>query len=243
MRYIVVILLCCGGFSEGMRNLPMPAIDGTLEHPEGKELSALHARGECCNGRWHLPKNQDELKLLYQAYHEGSFDASSDDCRGGGVVGTWKTILEFAVHRELNARFLDGDKYFVDKYLGYLETFVQLTTDPSSKYADPKFTHALYRMGEFDLYMEFGDFVNSGPGYLKNWKWRYPNITEELFLYMIRRFDDMLRPTGKYGPPEKYKGLMNYYRYTFCRPKTKQIEQMETAVQSAFEDGITVDVK
>ena len=56
---------------------------------------------------------------------------------------------------------------------------------------------------------------------------------------------NIMRPTGKYGSSDgKYLGLMHYYEVWLCRSsKTKQVEQIESVIQKAFEDGVTLDVK
>lgn len=111
---------------------PTMAVDGTQEHPEGERLAKHHAtaRGR---GFWkHMPKDARELERFYRL-------CQTSGASEGDMKNIWQGIL-YDMKEEIVARCLDGDLFFIDKYLGYLEEFVTLTIS----HPDQKFVTSLY---------------------------------------------------------------------------------------------------
>lgn len=111
---------------------PTMAVDRTPEHPEGERLDHYHKTALDRGFSWYMPKNSDEMNRLYDFFGGAQFSAE-------GVNDVWKSIL-LNIDEEIIARCLDGDRYFIDKYLEYLDKFIEL----SASYPDARFTEFLH---------------------------------------------------------------------------------------------------
>ena len=110
-------------------DMPFPkmANDETEEHPEPEALIKLHNALRSLGYRCFMPKNQEEMDLLYDAYKAGVFKPDWE-CGDSNAQEGWSHI-KVNIGDEIATRCKSGDMYFVDKFLDHLDTFVELVVN------------------------------------------------------------------------------------------------------------------
>lgn len=128
-----ILVACCFSVSlfcsesNGTNKWPSMALDGTPEHPEPQALVDYHRqRVECAHAYCFMPKNEEEIKLLYSLYSKGEFPGW--DC------------FTMDMGFELGERIDIGDMYFIDKYIEHIEKFASLM----AAHPDNKFVGGLF---------------------------------------------------------------------------------------------------
>lgn len=166
---------------------PTMAFDGTKNHPEGEHLTHYHRTAEKRGFVKHMPKNSFELDQLYKLYKNGLIN---------DLKRTW-IYIQFDIDEELRARILDRDLYFINKYLGYLDTFIDLT----SSHSDRQFTSTLYDDNFLDTLENTlwetithvtSRYINSTRS--KNTKYTFKSTH---IIYVVERIDSKLASVNK----------------------------------------------
>lgn len=104
---------------------PKMAIDSTEEHPEPEILSSFHKTRERLGYRCFMPKTQEEMDLLYNAYKAGVFVSDLDTCKCAEEIECWGSVLMY-IEAEIKTRCRTGDMYHINKFLDHLDVFVSL---------------------------------------------------------------------------------------------------------------------
>jgi hypothetical protein len=103
---------------------PSMALDGTPDHPEPPELANYHATRENLGYYCFMPKNSAEVHLLYEQYKVGDF---SNSVLPKGKA-CWANVL-MDIDGELEVRLRIGKMDLINKYLEYVENFVEIVAN------------------------------------------------------------------------------------------------------------------
>jgi hypothetical protein len=123
MKNVVAVMLhLVVGSIYAMQEWPSMAIDATAERPEPKILADYHASRITLGYRCFMPKNKEEMNMLYERYKAGKFLNHIDPRL---ILPSWSHV-SYSIRGEFYARMENGDMYYVNKFLEYLEVFVAL---------------------------------------------------------------------------------------------------------------------
>jgi hypothetical protein len=164
--------------------MPWPSMAVNCHEP--KMLADLHATREGLGYFCFMPKNQEEMNMLYEHYKVGNFLPYGDP---SFMLGSWNCVL-INIKQELGTRLKSGDMVVINKFLAHLEMFVTL----AANHTDADFIgNQLF--GDLGLRQGFVEEAGVGAMCGKSAKYR---LTEAEAFYVATRLNEILNNTGRY---------------------------------------------
>lgn len=202
---------------------PTMAIYETEEHPEPEELSKYHKTRKSLGYRCFMPKNQEEVDLLYNAYKAKVFVPDIDD--PWAKEKGWREFLS-GIEDEIVVRCKAGDMYHINAFLDHLEVFVKKMSDHEDRDFVGK---QLFNSSglEFTLSMAAPSFDSE----------KYRKLSRESIARILTRMDEIRLKIG--AQPNLLKTAL-YLEGIFDTEEGKDI--LESFVDYFSKHGININI-
>jgi hypothetical protein len=209
------------------------AIDGSSDHLEGKRLSDFHSHASDRGFVWHMPETQEAMIGVVRRANDKEW-----------LVYFWRNI-QIIICIELGCRCVDGDKYFIDKYLARLDRFLYITGMHEYEEVVKPLFEGLLKTGNSSLCESLWNNIYGWDCKAIDGKDGLSRESMHL-LYTVQCLDVLFKKYHVYEKEKRSKTLLQCY-YEMCLNSTytesPEYKAMYAEVERMLKEGITLETK